>query len=143
QDLQVQRDRFGVERRHGHRRELLADVLDSDLTGSELPLEGVPRERVAEYVYRVEQQKTPVRLVQRAGLDHAEVGDHGAEEGAVLDATEQIVVGGIRLEYYRRACCPRTILDQNVHGIAIPDGFMIELGHDRFKRNVASLPRFF
>src|SRR5262245_7539154 len=59
----------------------------------------------------------------------------------VLDAAEQIVIGGIRLEDHRRACGLRTVLDQDVYGIAVPNGFALELGHDSFERNVA-LPRF-
>src|SRR5262249_30241196 len=47
----------------------------------------------------------------------------------------------IRLEDHRRACGLRTVLDQDVHGIAVPNGFALELGHDSFERNVA-LPRF-
>jgi hypothetical protein len=105
--------------------------------GPKLPLERVPGERVVEHVYRVEQQKSSVRPVQRAGLDHAEVGDHRAEEGAVLDAAEQIVVSRIRLEDYWGARGLLMVLDQDVHGITIPDGFMIEIGHDRFQRKIA------
>ena len=76
---------------------LLRDVLHAYLAGLEGPLEGVPGVRLGEKLAGFQHQEAAVGLMQRAGLDHAEIGEEGAELGLVLDAAHQILQDRVAL----------------------------------------------
>ena len=62
---------------------------------------------LAEQLFRLQHQEAAVGAVQRTWTQLAIAGVECALIGVVLDATEQIVVGRVRLEHHRRATINR------------------------------------
>ena len=69
----------------------LAGGFDLDLAGLQGALERFPRKRLGQQSAAVQDQATPVRLVQGARLDQGEVGLQRAQMRHVLDAANQAV----------------------------------------------------
>jgi hypothetical protein len=76
---------------------LLPQVLDRHLTADERALEGIPGERGTQDIEHLQDEETAVGPLERSRLDLVEIGDHGAEGGAVVDAANQVVVGRVAL----------------------------------------------
>ena len=70
-------------------------------------LERLPDEGLAEQLLRLDDQVAAVGPVQGARAQLAITGVERALIGAVLDTTEQVVVGRMRLEHHRRAAIDR------------------------------------
>ena len=66
-------------------------------------LERLVGQRLAQQGAGIDHQVAAVGPQQRAALDQAVVGDQGAELRLLLDAAEQVVVGGVGLDHHRRA----------------------------------------
>ena len=60
-DLDVERDRLGLERAGRHEAQRLSRQLHADGPGAQCPLQGPPRERLREDVERVEEEIAAVR----------------------------------------------------------------------------------
>ena len=86
-------------------------------------------------------QVAAVGAVQRAGLDQREVGDQRAHLREVLDAADEVVVGGVVLVHDRRAAAA-AVLDQHVHLVAPQRGLALGLGatRDAEERRAARRP---
>jgi hypothetical protein len=110
------RDRAGAHSGNGHDAVLLAQIFDAHLAVLDHALERLPHREVHEHIVGVDHQKPAVGPDARAGTDHGEVGQQGAELGAPLHAPEHVVVGGVGLDDHRSAREIR-VVDQDVDPI--------------------------
>ena len=112
--LHVQGDGLRPQALGGEEAQALAHLLHHDLAVPDRPLEAIVGEEVAQDLLHRQHQIAAVGLVQRAAPDQREVGLEGAVHGLLLDAPEQVVVGGVPLHDHRR---PRrfAVVHSHVH----------------------------
>ncbi len=112
-------ERYGLRLQRGGRDQagVLDDLLQPHRPSPQRVLQRDPGDRVPQHVARFEDQVAAVRLVDRAGRDLAEVGDHGAELDPVLDPSDEVVVGRVFLMDDRRAAV-RLVADDHIDPIA-------------------------
>ena len=116
-DLEVERDRLGLQRHRARHAEQLLRRLDADLAGVERPLQRGPAEIAGQQLLRVEHEVAAIGAVQRAGDQQVEIGDQRAEPRQVLDPADQRLMRRVVLVDDRRAV-PAAIVDDDVDLIA-------------------------
>jgi len=109
--LAVERDGLRLQRLGGEQPVALRQILDADLAVTDGALETLVHVRVAEHVLDVEDQVAAVGLGERAGADHREVGQQGAELRPPLDAPDQVGERRVGLDDDRRSLGVRVVDD--------------------------------
>jgi len=99
----LQRNGFRFERDGGDQAIELVDGFDTDLARPQRPLEPVPGHWLGEEIPGLQHKVPAVRPMQRPRLDLREIGRHGAELSAELDAPDEVLVRRIRLDNDGRA----------------------------------------
>ena len=120
-DLDVERDRHGVERHRVDQRQHLAERFDPNLARTQGAFQTLPGIRLHQQLVRVEDEIAAVGLVQCARFDEGEVGDQGAEVFDVLDPADEVGVGGVIGRHHRRAG-EAVAIDQDVDLVAAETG---------------------
>ena len=89
-DLQLERNRIGLQRHRAGEAEKSANILDRDLAAPQRPLKRCPAERLLQHTPCVEQEVTAVGAMHRPGLDEAEIRQQRTVQGDILNAADQI-----------------------------------------------------
>ena len=118
--LDVERDRFGLERRGADQTEGLTRRLDHDLGRRERPLEGLPCVRLGQHLARIEHEVPAVGQVERPGPDEVETGGERPELRLVVDAPDDVLEVRVVLRHHRGTIV-RVPADQHVDAVAVED----------------------
>ena len=119
--LDVEGDGLGLQCDRVGEAQGLGEPLDADLVGLERALDLLPDDGLHEQLARVHQQETPVGGVQRARLDEAEIGGESAEPGHLLNAPDDVAVGG-QVFVDHGGALPPPVVDDDVHLVAAEGG---------------------
>jgi hypothetical protein len=128
-DLHIQRDRLGLQRQGADEAGDLGERLDADLGGLQETFQGLPGEGLHQQLERIDDQIAAVGLVQRAGADHGEVRLQRAQVGAVLDATDQLMMRRqIRID--DRGAAVLVVPEEHVDPVALMPGRAVGVRRD-------------
>src|SRR5215831_6760966 len=116
-DLNVERDRFGLQRDRARHTKQLFQALDADLAGNECTFQRCPAEISGQQPLRIEQQITAIGTMQCPRREQIEVGDERTEARNVLDPADQRLMGRIVLEYDRGALVG-AVVDKDIDLVA-------------------------
>src|SRR4030042_52359 len=96
-DLDIQWDRLGQDAFHAEEAEPLRQVFDDYLLLSEGAFDYIPRQQIAQHIVYPDHQVAAVGFVQGAGANHGEISGNGSEVSLFLQASYEVVEGGVGL----------------------------------------------
>ncbi len=111
-----QGNRLRFQRRGRDKAGILDHLFDPNLLGAESVLESDPRQWLTQDRIGLEDEITAVRAVDGARRDLIEVSQHGAELHSVLDAADQVMIGGALFVNDGRACV-RIVVHEHIHPV--------------------------
>src|SRR5450759_3245509 len=117
-DLQLERNRIGLQRHRAGEAEKSANILDRNLTSPQRALERRPAERLQQHTPGVEQEIADVGAMDRPGLDQAKVRQQRAVQGDILDAADQVAKR--RMQFFNdRSPLVAVLSDENIDLVAV------------------------
>ena len=107
--IAAQQDYFDLQRnrcrsqRNGSEAGFLGNIFKLQILGLQGSLEGFIDKRVHQNRFDVHDQKAAVGMQQRTGLYQGEIRGHRSHVGPFFNAAEDVVVGGVGFDGYRRS----------------------------------------
>ena len=123
-DLDVEGNRFRIQRNRTDQAERLTKGFDVDFAGAQHSLQPFPGVRLHEHLACIDNQIAAIRFVQRARLDHREVGDQRAHLGLMFDTSDEIGKSRVVLIDHRRAVLP-AMVNKDIDLVAAQKGHLL------------------